>query len=83
MYERNNSSDTKVSEEGGRGGTPGTGAEIPLQSVVKTMSETGCPLQPMDFHSGADIYLQLLEDPISEQVEAQRRPQPHGDPTLE
>jgi len=35
--ERNNSAGTKVSEEGGRGRTPGAGAEIPLQSVVKTM----------------------------------------------
>ncbi|GAB0186006.1 mitochondrial enolase superfamily member 1 [Grus japonensis] len=35
--ERNNSADTKVSEEGGGGGAPGTRAEIPLQPVEKTM----------------------------------------------
>jgi len=34
---RNNSADTKVSEEGGGGGAPGTGEEIPLQPVEKTM----------------------------------------------
>ncbi|KAK0670590.1 PSIP1 protein, partial [Pygoscelis papua] len=34
---RNNSADTKISEEGGGGDAPGTGAEIPLQPVVKTM----------------------------------------------
>ncbi|GAB0185779.1 cAMP-dependent protein kinase inhibitor alpha [Grus japonensis] len=35
--ERNNSADTKVSEEGGEGGAPGAGAEIPLQPMEKTM----------------------------------------------
>ena len=35
--ERNNSADTKVSEEGGGGSGPGAGAEIPLQPMVKTM----------------------------------------------
>ena len=37
ICERNNSADTKVSEEGGGGGAPGARAEIPLQPVVKTM----------------------------------------------
>jgi len=35
--ERNNSADTKVSEEGGEGGAPGTRAEIPLQPMKNTM----------------------------------------------
>ncbi|KAK4807043.1 hypothetical protein QYF61_018384 [Mycteria americana] len=39
ICERNNYADTKVSEEGGGGGAPGTGAEIPLQPMVKTMLE--------------------------------------------
>ncbi|KAK4810940.1 hypothetical protein QYF61_013348 [Mycteria americana] len=56
ICERNNSADTKVSEEGGGGGAPGTGAEIPLQHVVKTMVKQVVPLQPMEVHSGADIH---------------------------
>ncbi|KAK4832385.1 LOW QUALITY PROTEIN: hypothetical protein QYF61_022240 [Mycteria americana] len=47
ICERNNSSDTKVSEEGGGGGVPGVRAEIPLRSVVKTMVRQAVPLQPM------------------------------------
>ena len=70
--ERNNSADTKVSEEGGGGGAPGAGAEIPLQPVVKTMVRQAVPLQPMEVHGGADIHLQPVEDPTPEQVDAQR-----------
>ncbi|KAK4829029.1 hypothetical protein QYF61_001804 [Mycteria americana] len=70
VFERNNSADTKVSEEGGGGGAPGTGAEIPLQPVVKTMVRQAVPLQPMDLHSGADIHLQPVEDPMPEKVDA-------------
>ncbi|GAB0201689.1 hypothetical protein GRJ2_002634500 [Grus japonensis] len=44
-----NSADTKVSAEGGGGGAPGAGAEIPLQPVVKTMVKQAVPLQqPME-----------------------------------
>ena len=43
-----NSADTKVSDEGGAGGAPGTGAEIPLQPVAKTMVKQAVPLQPME-----------------------------------
>ena len=70
--ERNNSADTKASEEGG-GGAPGTGAEIPLQPMVKTMVRQAVPLQPMEVHGGADIHLQPVEDPTPEQVDARRR----------
>ena len=56
IRERNNPADTKVSEEGGGGGAPGAGAEIPLQPVVKTMVRQAVPLQPMEEHSGADIH---------------------------
>ncbi|GAB0207835.1 adenomatous polyposis coli protein-like [Grus japonensis] len=73
ICERNNSADTKVSEEGGEGGAPGTGAEIPLQSVVKTMVKQVVPLQPMEVNGGADIYLQPMEDPTPEQVDAPER----------
>ncbi|GAB0176032.1 AN1-type zinc finger protein 5-like [Grus japonensis] len=65
--------DTKVSEEGGAGGAPGAGAEIPLQPMEKTVVRQAVPLQPMDVDGGADIHLQPMEDPMLEQVDAQRR----------
>ncbi|GAB0205881.1 acid sphingomyelinase-like phosphodiesterase 3b [Grus japonensis] len=68
--ERNNPADTKVSAEGGGGRAPGTRAEIPLQPLEKTMVRQAVPLQPMEGHGGADIHLQLVEDPTPEQVEA-------------
>ena len=71
--ERKNSADTKVSEEGGGGGAPGSGAEIPLQPLGKTMVRQAVPLQPMEVHGGADIHLQPLEDPTPEQADARRR----------
>ncbi|GAB0192050.1 epimerase family protein SDR39U1 [Grus japonensis] len=43
-----NSADTKVSADGGGGGAPGAGAEIPLQPVVKAMVKQAVPLQPME-----------------------------------
>ena len=42
---------TRVSERGRGGGAPGTGAEIPLQPVVKTMVSQAVPLQPMEWRS--------------------------------
>ena len=71
--EKNNSADTKISEEGGGGGAPGARAEIPLQPMVKTMVRQAVPLQPMEVNGGADIHLQPVEDPTLEQVDAQRR----------
>ena len=53
----------------GGGGAPGTGAEIPLQPVGKTMVRQAVPLQPMDVRGGADIHLQPVEDPTPEQVD--------------
>ncbi|KAK4830727.1 hypothetical protein QYF61_013177 [Mycteria americana] len=73
ICERNNSADTKVTEEGGGGGAPGPGAEISLQPMVKTMVRQAFPLQPMEVHGGADIHLQHMEDPMPEQVDVQRR----------
>ena len=66
ICERKDSADTKVSEEGGGGGAPGTRAEIPLQPVVKTMVRQAVPLQPMEVNGGADIHLQPEEDPMPE-----------------
>ncbi|XP_064911936.1 uncharacterized protein LOC135578976 [Columba livia] len=56
MYERNNSADTKVSEEGEGGGASGAGEEIPLQPSEKTMVKQLCPLQPREDHVRADIH---------------------------
>ena len=70
ICERNNAADTKVSEEGGAGGAPGAGAEIPLQPVVKAMVRQAVPLQPMEVNGGADIHLQPRENPTPEQVVA-------------
>jgi len=44
LCERNNAEDTKASEEGGRGGAPGTRAEIPLQ--VKTIVRQAASCSP-------------------------------------
>jgi len=57
ICESNNSADTKVSEEAGGGGAPGTRAEIPLQPVMKTMVRQAVHLQFVEVHSGADIHL--------------------------
>ncbi|KAK4806186.1 hypothetical protein QYF61_001109 [Mycteria americana] len=51
------------------GGAPGARAEIPLQPVLKTVVRQAVPLQPMEVNSGADIYLQPVEDPTLEQVD--------------
>ena len=67
---RNNPADTKVSAEGGGGGAPGTGAEILLQPMVKTMVRQAVPLQSREVNGGADIHLQPMEDPTPEQVDA-------------
>ena len=48
MRKRNNPADTKVSEEGGGGGAPRAGADIPLQPMVKTMVKQAIPLQPVE-----------------------------------
>ena len=45
LRERNNYADTKISEERGKGGAPGSGAEIPLQLMVETMVRKAVPLQ--------------------------------------
>lgn len=55
----NNSADTKVSGEGGRGGAAGTRTEIPLQSMVQT-DEAAVPLQPMEEHVDTEIHLQFM-----------------------
>ncbi|TRZ07556.1 hypothetical protein HGM15179_019552 [Zosterops borbonicus] len=53
---------TKVCEEGGGGGASGVRAEIPLQSVVRTMVKQAVPLQLMEDHGDADIHLQPMEE---------------------
>ena len=62
LCERNNSADTKVSEEGGGAGRAGARAEIHLQTVEKTTVSQNVPLQPMEVHCRADLHLQPMED---------------------
>jgi len=69
-YERNNSADSKVIEEGGGRGPSGTGADISLQSVEKTMMKKAVPQKPMEVHSGADTHLQPVEEHMLEQMDA-------------
>jgi len=58
LCERNNSADTKVREEGGRGGARDARAEsLPLQLMMKTIVRKVVPLQYMEVHGGADIHL--------------------------
>jgi len=52
---------------------PGTGAEIPLQPKEQIMVRQAVPLQHLEVHDGADLYLQPTEDPMLEQGDAQRR----------
>ncbi|OPJ89816.1 hypothetical protein AV530_017824 [Patagioenas fasciata monilis] len=42
---------------------------VPLQPMAKTMVRQAVPLKPMDVHSGADIHLQPMEEPMVEQVD--------------
>jgi len=53
ICEKNDSADTKVSEEGGAGGAPGARAEIPLQPMKRTMVRKAVLPQPMQVHGGA------------------------------
>ncbi|KAJ7407660.1 hypothetical protein BTVI_62499 [Pitangus sulphuratus] len=47
------------------------------------MVRQAVPLQPMEVQSGAEIHLQILEDPMPKQLDAQRNLCPHGKPALE
>jgi len=63
--ERSNSADTKLSEEGGRGGARDTGAEsLPLQLVMKSMVRQVVHLQPMEVHDGSDIHPYPWKGPL-------------------
>ncbi|OPJ73482.1 hypothetical protein AV530_005823 [Patagioenas fasciata monilis] len=73
ICERDNFADTKVSEEGGAGGAPGTGVGIPLQTMVQTMVRQVVPLKPMEVHSRVDTYLYPMKDPTLEQVDTPER----------
>lgn len=66
--ERNNSADTLVSEEGAGRGVPGTGAEVPLQPMERTVVEQAGPLHPMVYHSGAHIRIAALKESSQEQT---------------
>lgn len=61
MYERNRPADTEVSAERGED-APGTGAEMPLQHMVKSMVKSA-PLHHMEGHGGAEIHQEPEKDP--------------------
>lgn len=70
---RNSPADTKIRQEGGRGGVPDTRAELPLQPMEKTM-ESSLPLCSPTAHAWSITVeqistLQLVEDTMSEQVD--------------
>ncbi|KAJ7404972.1 hypothetical protein WISP_142299 [Willisornis vidua] len=54
---------TKISEDGWRGGRDSTAAHL------EDHGEAAVPLQPMEVHSGAEIYLQPLKYPTTKQVD--------------
>ncbi|KAK4832525.1 hypothetical protein QYF61_023857, partial [Mycteria americana] len=81
ICEKNNSTDTKVNEEGVGGGAPGARAGISLQPMMKTMVKHVVPLQIIEVNGGADIHLQPMEEPMPEQVGAlERGRDPVGSP---
>jgi len=58
LCERNNSADTKVSEEGGRRRCLKCQSREPsLATRDEDHGEAGCALQPMEVHGGADLHL--------------------------
>ncbi|KAK4830926.1 hypothetical protein QYF61_014299 [Mycteria americana] len=61
--------DTKVSEEGGRGGAPGAGAEIPLQPMEKTTVVQVTPCNPWRTTSEQISMLQPVDDPVLEHMD--------------
>lgn len=69
IYESHKSAVTKASEEGEGGAGPGTGMELLLQPMVKTMAKFVLT-QPIENHRGAEIYLHLTKEPILQQVDA-------------
>ena len=66
---KNSPVDTKVREEAGRNGAPCTGAEIPLQSIEKTMGKRVATLQHMEDHAGANIHTAAMADTVPEQMD--------------
>lgn len=60
-YEKNSSTDSKT-REGGAGGSPGFGSEIPLQPIVKTMVKQVVYLQPVEVHGVADICTPICDE---------------------
>lgn len=66
-YCRNNSADTKVTKQGGRGGAPGVRADSPAVPGANHV-DAAVPLQPMEDQSGAQIQWQPMKNLTPEQV---------------
>lgn len=69
MYERTNPANTKVSKAEG-GDTLSVRGEVPLQPMVKATMKQAVPLHLI---SGIDIHLQPVQDPMPEQLDAERK----------
>lgn len=66
ICERSSPAEPRVSE---KGGGEGARAETPLQPLMQTLLRNGVPLQPMEFHGGAEIHPQPGKDSVPEQVD--------------
>lgn len=66
IHESNSLADTKAGEKGEGGGAPAVGSEIPLQ--------------PVEVHRGAEIYLQALESPFQSKGVSKGGCDPMGSP---
>ncbi|KAK4816399.1 hypothetical protein QYF61_016716 [Mycteria americana] len=68
---RKSPADPKVCEEGGGGGVPGTGAEVTLQPLEKTMVKQVVPLPPIEDDARVDIQpgQQCMEDLMPQEVQ--------------
>jgi len=72
--ERNNSADTRVSEAGRGGGTPGAGAEIPLQPMPKTVVRQAgvlvlhhlCRVLNVEVCCGKELFILSFYCPLNE-----------------
>jgi len=60
---RNNTADTKISEEGQKGGASGSKAEILLQPMEKTMVKQVVFLQSVENHARADVHTEAHGGP--------------------
>lgn len=64
LYEGNSPADMKVREKGQGESALGTGEEIPLQPVLKTMAKQAVPCSPRSFMMEQIFTLQLMDSTL-------------------